>query len=171
MNKQYFSYDGVEQEIRFHNSLDEARGNAHDIADAQYNLANETTVFDDDDGRINDSCFGVVVGKFEMLKRGVTDEEREELKEYGECHEQIIEPPKLVEYPQNNGWIKCSERLPEISDEVPLSDEYLVIGRVVQSDQLGIHVASISHVGNWFDNGGNMYEVTHWMRLPEPPKH
>lgn len=56
------------------------------------------------------------------------------------------------------GWIPVSERLPEHTDTVIVSDEH------------GVWFAHRdSKLGEWWADEGPMENVTHWIPLPEPP--
>jgi len=64
-----------------------------------------------------------------------------------------------------SNWIRCSERMPEICDDV--------LVRVINPSET--LMAYLSHSGNFcYDRDGEGEEITceatHWMPLPEPPK-
>lgn len=69
-------------------------------------------------------------------------------------------------------WIKCSERLPPISNDDSFPVRYLTYrkGRISIMfffDEFGI----FSHEGMLKECAGDYHEeITHWMPLPEPPK-
>ena len=61
---------------------------------------------------------------------------------------------------ENNGWIKCSDRLPELDD-----DGYSY--PVLAVNEIGdIKVVSFYGDEGW----DSCTEITHWMPLPQPPK-
>ncbi|OJT01195.1 DUF551 domain-containing protein [Marinobacter nauticus] len=61
--------------------------------------------------------------------------------------------------PEGDGWVSCSERLPE-----QLNQEYLV--RVDSQ----IHSRPRMFVTEYNEYGFDRSKVTHWMPLPQPPK-
>nr|WP_289628021.1 DUF551 domain-containing protein [Escherichia coli] len=84
------------------------------------------------------------------------------------CDDDRIEAVKAVlrrlavNYPVTpDGWISCSERMPDNNHDVLFFDVwgYIRIGWFSADDR------------SWFtsDDGCRM-EVTHWMPLPEPPQ-
>ncbi|PUV97503.1 DUF551 domain-containing protein [Cronobacter sakazakii] len=65
-------------------------------------------------------------------------------------------------------WIKCSERMPEVGDEVLL--------RITCNDHFNIESGKYKGngmwLGCWFATYGkkeSSYQVEHWMPLPAPP--
>lgn len=58
-----------------------------------------------------------------------------------------------------DGWIKCSDRMPDVLDWV------------IAYDEVGTTKAYLSREDNlWVrDNGDELYRVTHWMPLPAAP--
>jgi len=57
------------------------------------------------------------------------------------------------------------DRWISVKDELP-GDEYVLCYQSRPSNPIQVGFRS-SHSGYWFPN---LYEVTHWMPLPEPPK-
>lgn len=55
------------------------------------------------------AVYGVVLGKAECKKKTLTEEEKDE-----RCSDfdYVLEKPEIVDYPKDDDWIKCSERLP-----------------------------------------------------------
>lgn len=74
---------------------------------------------------------------------------------------------KNNEKPQaNNGWIKCSERLPESSELVLVYVKDSPWGR----DYPGCVVAFYDDTGEgWFTDGNYAYDSLYWQRIPPPP--
>ncbi|EIT7682298.1 DUF550 domain-containing protein [Escherichia coli] len=76
------------------------------------------------------------------------------------------EPRLRIKEPGNSpvtpdGWISCSDRMPDNNHDVLFFDVwgYIRIGWFSADDR------------SWFTSGGGCrMEVTHWMPLPEPPK-
>lgn len=79
--------------------------------------------------------------------------------------EEALEKVKSLEQQlqeARGGWIKCSERMPEENVLVLLfngEQRYQTVAKYM-GDLDGEHV--------W--NGQDAYEITHWMKLPEPPE-
>ena len=65
-----------------------------------------------------------------------------------------------------DGWIKCSERYPEVGQEVliriPVCEKFNIENGKYEGDG--------QFLGAWFDKRGKgrPYKVTHWMPLPPP---
>lgn len=61
-------------------------------------------------------------------------------------------------------WIPCSERMPD-------KDPVLFVHKNIANGKTTVNLGSYHN--DWFGNGFGffkLYEVTHWMPLPEPPK-
>ena len=73
---------------------------------------------------------------------------------------------------KNNGWIKCSDRLPEIFvgfDLLNQSKVVLVYGKLEKEDKPCIFGGKL--LGDkWHSVDGECYQITHWQPLPEPPQ-
>ena len=65
------------------------------------------------------------------------------------------------------GWIKCSDRLPELFDQRVL---LLDASGNVSIGCLGPIPTPGSKIYIRADSEGELAEITHWMPLPEPPK-
>lgn len=59
-------------------------------------------------------------------------------------------------------WIKCSEQLPKIGEDVLVIDQYGDMETALFSRGLGNHLM-------FFTLGGTI-DATHWQPLPEPPQ-
>lgn len=72
---------------------------------------------------------------------------------------------------ENNGWIKCSERLPDTFtgfDLLVRSSPVLVYGKYTTGEKNKIFGAQI--FGNkWYSADGECGEITHWQPFPQPP--
>ena len=162
MNK-YFAYDALEREFTTHDTLEEAKSQAQDYVDHTFDIGADNGFGDDLEDGIKETCFGVVLGGFDLPTRSLTKEEEDI---YGDQYTYMVENPVLVEYPQNNGWIKCSERLPGDWSEV------LFAIKVPETESRWL-----IRTGSYFEDGmgfcsfdGVEFEgVTHWKPLPQPP--
>ncbi|MEF9800117.1 DUF551 domain-containing protein [Escherichia coli] len=70
-----------------------------------------------------------------------------------------------------DGWISCSERMPEETDDHDLlvvSGGLVLVG-ICYARRGGFYISALEHDD---DNpyGGQIGCVTHWMPLPEPPQ-
>lgn len=72
---------------------------------------------------------------------------------------------------KNNGWIKCSERLPETFrgfDLLIRSVPVLVYGKYTKDEENKIFGACL--FGNkWHSADGECGEISHWRPFPKPP--
>ena len=153
MNK-YFAYDALEREFTTHDTLQEAKSQAQDYVDHTFDIGADNGFGDDLEDGIKETCFGVVLGGFDLPTRSLTKEEEDI---YGDQYTYMVENPVLVEYPQNNGWIKCSERLPKPNTRVLVCNQDNEIRRALYQELIGF--GYIPFYG----------EVTHWQPLPQPP--
>nr|UVX85278.1 MAG: Protein of unknown function (DUF551) [Bacteriophage sp.] len=69
-------------------------------------------------------------------------------------------------------WIKCSERMPEetddiivVSDDIIVVSDGIVISGISYSRRDGFYMAALE-----YDDDEPIDGVTHWMPLPEPPQ-
>ena len=153
MNK-YFAYDALEREFTTHDTLQEAKSQAQDCVDEIFDIGADNGFGDEIEDGIKETRFGIVLGGFDLPTRPLTKEEEDI---YGDQYTQMVENPVLVEYPQNNGWIKCSERLPEPPQKVLV---YTQTGEIFLSpylEKLGFSCAPF------------FLRITHWQPLPKRP--
>lgn len=132
MNK-YFAYDALEREFTMHETLEEAKSQAQDCVDQTFDFGCDDGFGDDLVDGIKETCFGVVLGGFDLPTRPLTKEEEDI---YGGQYTQMVDNPVLVEYPQNE-WIKCSDKLPERAERV-----------LVLDDDMSCYFASLLFDGN-----------------------
>ena len=157
--KKYFAYDALEREFTTHDTLQEAKSQAQDCVDEIFDIGADDGFGDDIEDGIKETCFGVALGGFDLPIRPLTKEEEDI---YGDQYTHMVENPVLVEYPQNNGWIKCSERLPNECTQVLLYvDDYkyphITIG-ILNTN------GDFVHCDDFLSD-----DVTHWQPLPQPP--
>lgn len=131
--KKYFAYDALEREFTTHDTLQEAKSQAQDCVDQTFEFGTNDGFDTDLEDAIKEGCFGVVLGGFDLPTRPLTEEEKEL---YADEYTHMVENPVLVEYSQN-GWIKCSERLPERAERV-----------LVLDDDMSCYFAALKFEGN-----------------------
>ena len=64
-----------------------------------------------------------------------------------------------------NDWIWVDDELPEIDEDVLCIDAELA-----SHYNIGWTIGQSTRVGDWVNDEGMPINVTHWMRLPEPPE-
>ncbi|QOF67321.1 DUF551 domain-containing protein [Actinobacillus sp. GY-402] len=69
---------------------------------------------------------------------------------------------------ENNGWIKCKDRLPNL--HAGYSRTCLVYGIEDQDDhEETVFTALMGKNGEWYGLYGKCFKVTHWQHFPAPP--
>ncbi len=133
--------------------------------------------------QIHNAVYGVVLGKAESKTRELSEEEKRS-SWYSE-YDYLIEHPKIVEFPQDDGWISVKDRLPQPIDTsteyrnqenksviyYTEDDEYWFIGFgwYVYGDKEDCDGCLIP-CWELEDTGLTEVDVTHWQPLPPPPK-
>ncbi|EHX9033848.1 DUF551 domain-containing protein [Escherichia coli] len=64
-----------------------------------------------------------------------------------------------------DGWISCSERMPEETDDIIVVSDGIVMSGISYSRRDGFYMAALE-----YDDDEPIDGVTHWMPLPEPPQ-
>ncbi|HBB4015327.1 TPA: DUF551 domain-containing protein [Escherichia coli] len=64
-----------------------------------------------------------------------------------------------------DGWISCSERMPEETGDIIVVSDGIVMSGISYSRRDGFYIASLE-----YDDDEPIGGVTHWMPLPEPPQ-
>lgn len=68
-------------------------------------------------------------------------------------------------------WIKCSDRLPELANDIHSNSVLVFTGRFIRVGWLiDINGCVGTPEYEWWNGLGPLINVTHWMPLPEPPK-
>jgi hypothetical protein len=71
----------------------------------------------------------------------------------------------------NDGWIKVTDRLPEIAETYKGGPKQArVIGFTGHYVCEALYKETyVKREPYWYDSGGRRIDVTHWMPLPDPP--
>ncbi|EIH4741787.1 TPA: DUF551 domain-containing protein [Escherichia coli] len=64
-----------------------------------------------------------------------------------------------------DGWISCSERMPEETGDIIVVSDCIVMSGISYSRRDGFYIAALE-----YDDDEPIGGVTHWMPLPEPPQ-
>ncbi|WP_338935075.1 DUF551 domain-containing protein [Escherichia coli] len=64
-----------------------------------------------------------------------------------------------------DGWISCSERMPEETGDIIVVSDGIVMSGISYSRRDGFYIAALK-----YDDDEPIGGVTHWMLLPEPPQ-
>ncbi len=81
----------------------------------------------------------------------------------GEPRLHIKEPGNSPVIP--DGWISCSERMPEETGDIIVVSDGIVMSGISYSRRDGFYMAALE-----YDDDEPIDSVTHWMPLPEPPQ-
>ncbi|EES6991575.1 TPA: DUF551 domain-containing protein [Escherichia coli] len=72
--------------------------------------------------------------------------------------------PVTTAYKLPDGWISCSERMPEETGDIIVVSDGIVMSGISYSRRDGFYIAALE-----YDDDEPIGGVTHWMPLPEPP--
>ncbi|HFU1029259.1 dATP/dGTP pyrophosphohydrolase domain-containing protein [Escherichia coli] len=64
-----------------------------------------------------------------------------------------------------DGWISCSERMPEETGDIIVVSDGIVMSGISYSRRDGFYITALE-----YDDDEPIGGVTHWMPLPEPPQ-
>lgn len=160
----YFSVD-ISNDIHIINlceTLEQARETCLSGATDAHEFADDMDEYENyESNDLPYAVYGVVLGKAECKKKTLTKEEKDE-----RCSDfdYVLEKPEIVDYPKDDNWIKCSDRLPDEHDSV-----------IVFTPPDDVRVAWLRHddeskKGYYFTDINMPYDfVTHWQPLPPPP--
>lgn len=168
----YFSYDAIEAALYIHDSEEEAKKSALDIAEDGYNLSSGWCdgLSEGSQDLIKSICYGVILGGIDLPVRqpSVEQDGADAVAEF----KYMVQPPVIVEYEQDNGWIKCSDRLPPVNEDGE-SCSVLLYGMDILSDFGSHQFIGYLMDGKFFCDDGHSphqcYYVSHWQPLPPPP--
>lgn len=168
----YFSYDAIDVNLYIHDTAEEAKQSALDIAEDGYNLSSGWCdgLSKGSQDLIKSICYGAILGRIDLPVRqpSVEQDGADAVAEF----KYMVQPPVIVEYEQNNGWIKCSDRLPPLNEDGE-SCSVLLYG-IETPDSCDPHqfIGYLMEGKFYCDDGHSphqCYYVSHWKPLPPPP--
>ena len=169
----YFSYDAIDATLLFHASEEEAKKSAIDIAEDGYHSGTDWdgSFPDDQQDIIKDICYGVILGQVDLPCRPTSVEEDGE--EAAEEFKYVVEPPVIIEYAKNNGWIKCEDRLPPVGEDGKSYPVLLYGVEAVHNQSNYVFIGYLSD-GDFYSDREygplRCHCVTHWQPLPPEPE-
>lgn len=168
----YFSYDAIDVNLYVHDTAEEAKQSALDIAEDGYNLSSGWCdgLSKGSQDLIKSICYGVILGWIDLPVRqpSVEQDRADAVAKF----KYMVQPPVIVEHEQNNGWIKCSDRLPPVNEDGE-SCSVLLYGIDILSDFGSHQFIGYLMDGKFYCDDGHSphqcYYVSHWQPLPPPP--
>lgn len=163
--KKYFSVNIYDKNsISFHKTEEEAKERCLKCAESLYDLVIENDNFSLYEKRVNNAVYGVVLGKVESKTRELSEDEKRSIN-YFNCDynvDSIIEKPEIVEFPQDNGWIRANDQLPIRWAKVLIYTKDKKTHEAIMNTPFFL---IYTHPYKY-----RIDEVTHWQPLPPPPK-
>ena len=159
----YFSYDAIDVNLYIHDTADEAKQSALDIAEDGYNLSSGWCdgLSKGSQDLIKRICYGVILGRIDLPVRqpSVEQDGADAVAEF----KYMVQPPVIVEYEQNNGWIKREDRLP--------SEHEYVLAWIESRYKPEYKSVTITHFydGEFEIQAACHFNVLYWRPLPPPP--
>ena len=152
----YFSYDAIDVNLYVHDTAEEAKQSALDIAEDGYNLSSDQYdgLSKGSQDLIKSICYGVILGGIDLPVRQTSVEQ--DGADAVAKFKYMVQAPVIVEYEQNNGWIKCSDRLPKPNTRVLICNRDKEVGCALYQELIGFGYIPLYG------------EVTHWQPLPQP---
>ncbi len=148
-----------ENSISFYKTEEEAKEECLNFAEEFHQQCADGQDMQCYEDRISHAIYGVVLGKAESKTRDLNEEEKQSgLYDGIDC---MVELPEIVEFQKNNGWIACSDRLPQADERV------LVYFKNKIRDFQSITLSEF--IDGEFNMGSKLFQVTHWRPLPPPP--
>ncbi|MFP4772344.1 DUF551 domain-containing protein [Pasteurella multocida] len=143
--------------ISFHKTEEDAKKECLKGAEELLDYAIEIDDISVYECQIHNAVYGVVLGKAESKTRDLNEEEKQS--SWYDDIDYIVEHPKIVEYPQNNGWISVKDRLPEEREDILIYTNKGEIKLAYRYDSF--FMSLLSH---------HISTITYWRPLPQPPK-
>lgn len=83
----------------------------------------------------------------------------------GGCTLRVIHTETVLEENIQDGWVVCSERMPEAGDDMIVFTDDIVMSGVSYSKKKGFYLQALG-----YDDDEPVDNVTHWMPLPAAPQ-
>ena len=140
----YFSYDAIDVNLYVHDTAEEAKQSALDIAEDGYNLSSDQCdgLSKGSQDLIKSICYGVILGGIDLPVRQTSVEQ--DGADAVAKFKYMAQPPVIVEYEQNNGWIKCSDRLPKPNTRVLICNRDKEVGCALYQELIGFGYIPLS---------------------------
>ncbi|EFD2067481.1 DUF551 domain-containing protein [Escherichia coli] len=101
-----------------------------------------------------------LLGELETAKKRIAELEAEPVSQTCKLNELSGNSPVTPD-----GWISCSERMPEETGDIIVVSDGIVMSGISYSRRDGFYIAALE-----YDDDEPIGGVTHWMPLPEPPQ-